>query len=165
MSQYRRFAPIFLSILAAIVLQIVLVFADCRETPGEVAISFSKAYFMLNPHMADRLCEERKTIGDVKVVDYHLQRIAKAAKERGLGLNYMKNRLYHIRTKTLKMDNTTAEVRITGLRRFAMNPLYAAVGQIFGFTKSHEVDAVLTLVKEGGRWKICGNPFRLPNQI
>ena len=165
MAQYRRFVPIVLSVLAAIILQIVLVFVDCRETPNEVAISFSKAYFMLNPKMADWLCEKRKTMGDVNVVAYYLDQVAKSAKDRGFDLDYMKSRLYHIQTKSLKMDDSKVEVRITGQRRFAMNPLYDVVGQLFGFTKSQKVDAVLTLVKEGDRWKICGSPFRLPNQI
>ena len=165
MEQFNRLKPFALAILAGLILQIILVFADCKDSPSRAVIDFSKAYFMLNPKMADRLCEERRTMDDVKVVDYYLDRLATTAKKRGFGLDYMKNRLYHVKTETLQMDDTTAQVRLTGTRRFAMNPLYAVVGQIFGFTKSHPVDEVLTLVKESDRWKICGNPFRLPDKI
>jgi hypothetical protein len=120
---------------------------------------------MLDPAMGDYLCEQLRTIGDIDVVAYYLDAVAEEAKERGYNRDYMKNRLYHIRTTILQQDDQTAEVRLKGLRRFAMNPLFDVVGQLFGFTKAHSVDAVLSVVKEGNRWKVCGSPFRFPAEI
>lgn len=165
MPQYRQYASIAIAVLIGVFLQLLLIAADSRRTPGDAAIAFSKSYFMLDPSMADWLCEERKTIDDVDVVDHYLYQVTERTRKRGFDSGYMKNKLYHIKTHTLREDEKTAEVRITGLRRFAMNPLYATVGQIFGFTTAHEVDEVLTLVKEGNRWKICGKAFQLPTEL
>ena len=165
MLRNRLYAPLALGLLIGIFFQAIMIAGDCRETPNDAVISFSKAYFMLNPDMADRLCEERTRVGDIDVVAYYLDTVAKAAKERGYDRDYMKNRLYHIRTTILREDDTSAEVRLTGLRRFGMNPLFDIVGQIFGFTESKPVDEVINVVKEGNRWKVCGSPYRFPAEI
>jgi len=73
----------------------------------------------------------------------------------------MKTSLYHIKTKTIRMDKNTAEIQLTGMRRFAMNPLYALVAQVFGFSKPQAVDRIMTVKNENGRWKVCGNPLNL----
>jgi|GEM_PF-215336 hypothetical protein len=165
MSRYRLYAPLALGLLIGIVFQAIVIAGDCRETPNDAVISFSKDYFMLNPAMADRLCQESKRVGDIDLVAYYLDTVAKAAKERGYGRDYMKNRLYHIRTTTLRKDDTSADIRLTGFRRFGMNPLFAIVGQVFGFTEPTHVDEVITVVKEGNRWKVCGSPYRFTAEI
>jgi hypothetical protein len=165
MDQFRRFAPIALSVLAALILQAIFVFADSKDTPGRAVIEFSKAYFMLNPTMAERLCADRKMIGDIDTVNHYLHIVSQKAGARGFRLEFMKNRLYNIKTKTLRMDDTSAEVHLKGRKRFAMNPLYEIVDQIFGFSKSHEVDQTLSLVKKNGSWKVCGGLFDLPIEI
>jgi hypothetical protein len=165
MAQFRRFSPIALSVLGALILQAIFVFADCKDTPGMTAIEFSKAYFMLNPTMTERLCADRKMVGDIDTVNHYIHIVSQKAGARGFRLEFMKNRLYNIKTKTLRMDDTSAEVHLTGRKRFAMNPLYAIVAQIFGFSKSHEVDQTLSLVKKDGSWKVCGGLFDLPIEI
>jgi len=165
MAQFRRFSPIALSVLGALILQAIFVFADCKDTPGMAAIEFSKAYFMLNPTMTERLCADRKMVGDIDTVNHYIHIVSQKAGARGFRLEFMKNRLYNIKTKTLRMDDTSAEVHLTGRKRFAMNPLYAIVAQIFGFSKSHEVDQTLSLVKKDGSWKVCGGLFDLPIEI
>jgi len=165
MLRYRLYAPLALGLLIGIVFQAIMIAGDCRETPNDAVISFSKAYFMLNPAMADWLCEERTRVGDIDVVAYYLDTVSKAAKEKGYRRDYMKNRLYHIRTTILREDDKSAEVRLTGLKRFGMNPLFDLVGQIFGFTESKPVDEVINVVKEGNRWKVCGSPYLFPAEI
>jgi hypothetical protein len=58
-------------------------------------------------------------------------------------------------------DENSATVRITGERLRSINPVYAIVGRLFFLIESHEIDETLTLVKEEGRWKVCGKPFSL----
>ncbi len=164
MVQYKRFTPLVLTLLAAVIFQMILVVADRHDTPTRAAIEFSKAYFMLNPSMAGRLCQDLQTIGDMDAVQYYRYSIAQQAKERGFSLSYMKTRLYDIKTKTLKRDETSAEVQLLGKRRFAMNPLYAIVAQVFGFSKPQTVEAIIPVRNENGRWKVCGNPFDLPSR-
>ena len=165
MDQFRRFVPIALSVFAALILQAIFVFTDSKDTPNRAVIEFSKAYFMLNPIMAERLCADRKMIGDIDTVNHYLYLVSQKARDRGFRLEFMKNRLYDIKTKTLRSDDTSAEVQLKGKKRFAMNPLYAIVAQIFGFSKSHEVDQTISLVKEDGSWKVCGGLFELPMEI
>ena len=165
MDQFKRFAPIAISVFAALILQVIFIFADCKDTPGRAVAEFSKAYFMLNSTMADRLCADRKTVGGMDTVDHFLYLVSKKAGEKGFKREFLKNRLYDIKTTTLRVDDTSAEVRLKGKKRFAMNPLYALVGQIFGFTKSHEVDQTISLVKEDGSWKVCDGLFDLPLEI
>ena len=43
-------------IIVAFILQIALIGADRNETPGTVAVAFSKAYFNLDADMADLIC-------------------------------------------------------------------------------------------------------------
>jgi hypothetical protein len=159
MEQYRRFTPLVLTLLAAIVFQMILVVADRHDTPARAAVEFSKAFFMLSPTMSSRLCEDLQTIEDMDAAQYYRYAIAQQAQERGFRLEYMKTRLYDIKTKILKRDDTSAEVQLIGKRRFAMNPLYAIVGQVFGFSKPQTVEAIIPVRNENGRWKVCGNPF------
>ncbi|RJQ51939.1 MAG: hypothetical protein C4530_19475 [Desulfobacteraceae bacterium] len=165
MSRYKLYTPLALALAVGILLQAVLIAADQRKTPQDAAIAFSKAYFMLDPSMADWLCKEQKTVNDVETVDRYLDRVAKEAKEKGYGRDFMKSRLYDVKTKMLRNDGKTAEIRLTGKKRFAMNPLYAAVGQIFGLTKASRVEEVLSVAKENGQWKVCGTPFQLAAEI
>ena len=165
MLPFKRYTPIALTIVAAVLLQMVFVYADRQDSPHRAVLEFSKAYFMLSECMADRLCEAHKTIGDTDAVEYYLSLAAHQARQRGFSLNYMRTRLYDIKTKAIRMDNDTAEVQLSGKRRFAMNPLYALVAQIFGFSKPQVVDKIITVKNENGQWKVCGNPLDLPSII
>jgi hypothetical protein len=165
MAQLKRFTPFALAILAAIILQLIFIVMDRRDTPDRAVIEFSKAYFMLSPSMTERLCTDLQRIGDMDTVGYYRYLVAEEAEERGFRLNFMKTKLYDIKTKTLKMDDTSAEVQLSGKRRFAMNPLYAMVAQLFGFSKPQRVEEIIRVKNENGRWKVCGQPFDLPTKI
>jgi hypothetical protein len=73
----------------------------------------------------------------------------------------MKQGLYHIETHTVVKDANSAEVKLKGVRRRTINPVYGLVARWFFIGETHPVDATLDLVKEGDTWKVCGNPFRL----
>jgi hypothetical protein len=73
----------------------------------------------------------------------------------------MKMVLSHIDTKTRMLDEKTAEVHLTCLRRRSIHPVFALVGKIFFLGETHPVDTTLTLVREDNRWKVCGQPFSL----
>ncbi|MBW1695327.1 MAG: hypothetical protein JRH18_08405 [Deltaproteobacteria bacterium] len=161
MAPLKRYTTLAVTILAAIIVQLILISADRRDTPTKAVIEFSKAFFMFKPSMAERLCEDLHTIGGMNAVEYFLSVIAGEARERGFGLGYMKTRLYDVKTKTLKKDDKSAEVQLVGKRRFAMNPLYALVAQIFGFSKPQKVETIITVRNENGRWKVCDNPLEL----
>jgi len=160
----NKFVSIGLTILLGIAVQVVFVSADCKDTPYGAAIEFTKAYFQLNPSMSERICEERRTINDVDVANSYIQTVYKEARDRGFDLKYMKAKLYHIETHTVRKDETSAEVRLTAERRSGMNPLYAYAAKLLGFSKPRSVEQTFNVIKEDGTWKVCGGLFSLPKQ-
>lgn len=154
--------PIVLVILAGIFLQVIFAMADSRSFPHRTALAFSKAYYALDPHMSRYLCEDLKANEDVDLVAEYRNSRFDEARERGLPMNYMKGALYHYETETrLGSDGKSAEVRLTALRRTAINPVFAWVAKLFFIGQNQPVEEVLELVKENGTWKVCGNPFGL----
>ncbi len=153
--------PIALVIIVAFILQVVLITADHHTSPGKAAVEFSKAYFKLNKAMEQHLCGEMTEDGESDIVGDYLYRMADEAKAEGFDVNWMKMVLSHIETETQMVDENMAEVRITCNRRRSINPVFALVAKMFSLGETHEVEEILTLVKEDDRWKVCGEPFAL----
>lgn len=162
MSRLSMIAGIILVLIVGFCVQVLFIFAGTEDTPNKAVIEFSKAYFQLDRSMAERICHERLTFGDVDVVDQYLYRVAREAKERGFGINFMKNKLYQIETKTLNKSDNKAQIRITGKRRISINPVYVIFAKLFNLSETYEVDAIVDVVREDGKWKVCGNLFSLP---
>ncbi len=161
MGRKSIFPKIAVIIVAAFILQIILVTADHHESPGKAAVDFSKAYFKLNKGMEKHLCSELAEDGESEVVYDYLNRVADQAKSQGFDVSWMKMALLHIETETQMVDDNVAEVRINCNRRRAVNPVFALVAKIFSLGETHQVEETLTLVKENGTWKVCGQPFAL----
>ena len=151
-----------LTLLIAMFLQAVFVFADASDTPTRAAVEISKAYFRLDPAMEDRICEERRVVDDVNVVDRYLHQMEQEAEARGFELGMVKKGLYHVETEVLTRSDETAKVRISGVTRTRINPLYAWVAGIFQLGDTEHVESVIDLVNEDGTWKACGGLFSLP---
>ena len=161
MGSNSKFPKIAAVIVAAFILQIILITADHHESPGKAAVEFSKAYFKLNKVMGERLCSDITEDGESDVVDDYLYRVADQAKSEGFNVSWMKMALLHIETETQMMDDNVAEVRINCNRRRVVNPVFALVAKIFCLGETYKVEETLTLVKEDDRWKVCGEPFAL----
>jgi hypothetical protein len=161
MGSNSKFLKIAAVIVAAFILQILLVMADHHESPAKAAVEFSKAYFKLNHAMEKRLCREITEDGESDVVGDYLDRVADQAKSEGFDASWMKMALLHIETETQMLDDNVAEVRINCNRRRAVNPVFAIVAKIFSLGETYKVEDTLTLVKEDDLWKVCGEPFAL----
>jgi hypothetical protein len=148
-------------IIAAIVLQLVLIGSDRHDSPGKAAVEFSKAYFKLNRCMSERLCSEIAEGGDSDIIGDYVNRMADKARAEGYDVSWMKMALSHIETETQMLDDNLAEVHITCTRRRSANPVYGIIAKIFFLGETHPVDETLTLVREDDRWKVCGEPFAL----
>lgn len=146
--------------IVAFILQIVLIVADRHESPGTVAVAFSKAYFNLDVDMADLICSEM-TAEDADVVDDYLKRVAAEARAEGFDPSWKKMVLAHIELETEMVDENMAEVQISCERRRSINPVFAAVAKIFFLGDTYKVEEILTVVKEDDGWKVCGQPFSL----
>ena len=155
------FPKIAVVIVAAFILQILLIMADHHDSPGKAAVEFSKAYFKLNKGMGKLLCSDIAADGESEVVDDYLNRVADQARSEGYDVSWMKMALLHIETETQMLDDKVAEVRINCNRRRAPNPVFALVAKIFSLGETYQVEETLTLVKENDRWKVCGEPFAL----
>lgn len=145
-----------------VILQGILISIGRVDSPVEAAVDFTKAYFMLDgPSMSERLCREMIEDEELNIVDAYLNSVADRARMMGFSKNYMRNQLSHISTKIQITDENKAEVRITGERLRSINPVFAFIGRLFFLIEPHEVDVTLSLVKEDGRWKVCGRPLSL----
>jgi len=148
-------------VIIALILQVVLIIADHKDSPGKAAAEFSRAYFKLNPSMANWLCSDLTAEEDGSVVGDYLYRMADEARANGFEPGWMKMALAHIELETKMIDASTAEVHITCSRRRSMNPVFGLVSKVFSLGETHKVDETLTVVKEDGRWKVCGEPYSL----
>lgn len=149
-------------VVVFIILQGILISIGKVDSPVEAAVDFTKAYFMLDgPSMSERLCSEMVEDEELNIVDAYLNSVADRASMMGFSTDYMKNQLSHISTEMQITDENKAEVRITGERLRSINPIFALIGRLFFLIESHEVDVTLSLVREDGRWKVCGRPFSL----
>jgi hypothetical protein len=111
--------------------------------------------------MTERLCKELSEDKEAEIVDGYLHHSAEKARAMGFSPGYMKNQLSHVKTEIKMRDENSAKVRISGERLRSINPVFALVGRLFFLIETHEVDETLTLVKEDGKWRVCGRPFSL----
>jgi len=162
MVRLSKGAGIILVLIIGLLVQLLFSVADAIDTPSKAVVQFSKAYFNLDKSMAKKICKERLASEDVDVIDQYIYLSAKEAKERGFGINFMKNKLYHIETETLSKKENEAQIRITGKIRVSINPVYPIVAKLFNIGATHEVDEIINVIKEDGKWKVCGSLFSLP---
>jgi hypothetical protein len=151
-----------LVVILAVCLQVVLVFADCRQTATATAIDFSKAYFLLDADMEKHLCGELTGDTDESVVAAYLQAKTDEAKARGFGTGMIRQTITHVETETMSQASDSATIHLKGRHRTCINPVFAYVASLFHLGKTHEFEETLELVKEDGKWKVCGTPFSLP---
>jgi type IV secretory pathway TraG/TraD family ATPase VirD4 len=162
MVRLSKTAGIILVLVLGFLVQAIFSFADSIDTPRKAVVQFSKAYFKLDKSMAKRICKKRLASEDVDVVDQYIFFAAKEAKEKGFDISFMKNKLYDIKSETIFKKDNEARVRITGKIRVSINPVYTIVAKLFNIGATHEVDEIINVIKEDGKWKVCGNLFSLP---
>ena len=143
-----------LVVLIGFVLQVMFVYAQNSDTPNKAASEFTKAYFGLDSSMADRLCQESLIVDGVNVVGKYIDSVTTKAKTEGFRPFFVKNYLYHVQTNTLSKNDSTAKIRLTCEIK---HPLRA----FFTKESSKEINETIDLVKEDGKWKVCGDAFSL----
>ncbi len=148
-----------LVVILAVFLQVVFVFADCRQTATGTAIDFSKAFFLLDADMERYLCSELTDDEESSVAAAHIQAAVDNATARGFPQSMVREMIYHVRTETLAQEDESATIRLEGLRRTQINPVFAFVAKLFHLGETREFDETLELVKQDGKWKVCGAPF------
>ncbi len=150
-----------LVVVLAVCLQVVFVFADCKQTATGTAINFSKAYFLLDADMEAFMCNE--LIGDEEdsAAFSHIKAMRDEAGDRGFGIGMVQRTITHLETETLVQDGESATIHLSGNNRTAINPIFAYVAKLFGLGQTFTFEETLELINEDGRWKVCGSPFGL----
>jgi len=141
-------------IVIAFFLQVMFVYAQNSDTPNKAATEFTRAYFGLDSSMADRLCQESLIVDGVNVVDSYLYCVTSKAKTEGFRPFFVKNYLYHVQTNTISKDENKAQIKLTCEIKHPLRTF---------FTKesSRKIDETFNLIKEDGKWKVCGDVFSL----
>jgi hypothetical protein len=147
--RYKSAISIALVILLGIALQVVFVFAETKETPNKVAVEFAEAYFRFDPAMKSMLCS--KLIEDQDHVAIYIQESSRRARDLGYNLSYLKTGLKDIKTNTLARDENSATIELKAKSKYALRTFFTGDR----FEVYHKFD----MIKEDGKWKVCGNPF------
>ena len=150
-----------LALLLGIFLQVLFAFADTADTPNKTVVKFSKAYFKLDPAMSKYLCQNLAVDEETDAVSRFIQKAAREARDRGFNISYLRSYLFDITTHTITRSEDSARIRLLCKRRKLVNPIYAIVAKIFHIGNTYSVDEVIDVIKEGGKWKVCGRPFSL----
>ena len=158
MAKDNRITGIVVVVFLGILLQLLLVMADQRSTPGKTVVNFTKAYFSLDPSMSEYVCQE---LVEQDVVNQYIKQGAQDALDLGFKSNYMRSMLYHIKTDIVSEDESEAKIRITCERKRMINPVFTIIGKLFFIGETYEVDETLNIVKEDDKWKVCGEAFSL----
>lgn len=151
MTQTKLVLALGLVVVLGIVFQVMFVFADIQDSPSKAAVAFAKAYYAVSEEcMSDRYCQSGLEAEAGNPVDAYVYEATQKARSRGYDVNiYIKNRLYHVETETLEATHDQAKVRLTAERKSPLRTFFSK-GDI------HPVDATFDLVKEDGKWKVCG---------
>ncbi|MBW1745769.1 MAG: hypothetical protein JRG74_01875 [Deltaproteobacteria bacterium] len=141
-------------IVIAFFMQVMFVYAQNSDTPNKAATEFTRAYFGLDSSMADRLCQESLIVDGVNVVDSYIYCVTSKAKTEGFRPFFVKNYLYHVQTNTISKDENKAQIKLTCEIKHPLRTF---------FTKesSRKIDETFNLIKEDGKWKVCGDVFSL----
>lgn len=161
MAERSNISAWILVVILAVCLQVVFVFADCKQTATGTAVDFSKAYFLLEADMGKYMCSELVGDEDESASANYLQTMTDEASARGFGKGMVRQMIYHVKTETLAQDAQSATIHVEGLRRTCINPVYAFVAKLFGLGQTQAFEETLELVKEDDKWKVCGTPYGL----
>jgi hypothetical protein len=149
--RYKSAISIALVILLGIALQVVFVFAETKETPNKVAVEFAEAYFRFDPEMKSMLCSKLVEDQEQDHVAIYIQKSSRRARDLGYNLSYLKTGLKDIMTNTLARDENSATIELKAKSKYALRTFFTGDR----FEVYHKFD----MIKEDGKWKVCGNPF------
>jgi len=161
MKQDNRLATLILIVIIGAMVQVVMAAGDGKDAPYKAATTFAQKYFYLDAGMADQMCNAGVTEDDVDMVDDYLYAKKMEAAARGYDISRLRKSFTHVSTRTVDMNGESATVHISGTARTIINPLFGWFGKMFFITTPEHVEATLEVVKEDGKWKVCGAPFAL----
>ncbi len=161
MEQGNKLTAIVCVVFIGLVLQVVLSCIPPKDSATRTAREFTKAYYMLDPDMSKWLCKELAENEEGDPVDDHIYKISLEAEKEGYKPSFKRSTLYQFHIEEVARDDASAKMVITAVRKRCINPAFALVAKIFQLGNSYAVEETLELIKEDGKWKVCGAPFGL----
>jgi hypothetical protein len=158
-------SPRLICLAAALVIGLSLHAASAwaETSPSQVVKDFAKAYYMLDPSMADFLSKDALTNeNDVDMVALYLRLQDNDAYNRGYKTSYLQMKPILLKTTVLNQDDASATIKLDATTIRSINPLFRIVGYIFCLLEEHEAQDTISLVKEDGVWKISPGALSLP---
>jgi len=145
-------------IFTGVVFQLFFIAVDERDTPGRAAAAFTKACYALDESTLNQLCTAKQS-DDADMLDDYLDAVDQEAAELGFNRNYMRMQLTNIRTDTIRLNDTTAMVKVSASAKRYIHPAFTIVARLFRIGKIYQLEQTVNLVKEDGIWKVCDHPF------
>ena len=115
---------ITLTLLCAIFLQVIFVFAQNAETPSKAVAEFAHRYYGLDPAMKERICSELLENSEINPVDQTIYAAHHEASQRGLSLWMIRNSLAHVNTQLLEKEGDTARVKLEAERKNSLRKFF-----------------------------------------
>ena len=167
MIDFRKYAGLLVAVVIGLGVQVLLfgLYFAGQNTPHNVAICFTKAFYKLDPDMGRYLCETFEGDAEIDAVDQYVHTATREAQKEGFKSPWARSILFHIETHTEFEGSDKAAVTIKAYRRKAINPVYFWVGKIFALGQTHPVQETLHLVKENNQWKVCEGLLPLPEAV
>ena len=159
MERFRNLIPLVLVVLLGILVQVVLVAADTKETPAKAAVAFTKAFYKLSPAVTERMCGD--LLADENPTDEVFHQAVMDAQARGFSASYPRMQLFHLQAAVLAQDEASAQVRLTCSMKRAIHPAFAYFLKIMDMGETYHLDEVVDLVNEDGKWKVCGYDYAM----
>jgi hypothetical protein len=150
---------IALVVLLGVLVQVVLAGVYLKDTPARAAEAFTRAYFLLDPAMTARMCEN--LAADATTVDELRYRAAQEARARGYSPNYMRMQLFNVKAVVLAQSDQSAQVELAFEMKRAIHPAFAYFAKLWKIGKTYHAVEVLDLVKEAQQWKVCKHDLAL----
>lgn len=148
-----------LLVVLAVCLQVVFVFADCKQSATKTAVDFSKAYFLLDDNLESFLCNDLVGDEDESAASAYLRSMTAEAHERGFNKGMVRKIITHLETETLSQNGESATIRLSGESRTCIHPVFSYIAKFFRIGQKYRFEETLELIKEDGQWKICGTPY------
>jgi hypothetical protein len=159
MDRFRNLIPLVLVVLLGILVQVVLVTAETKETPAKAAVAFTKAYYKLSPSVTERMCGD--LLEDEDLVNDLFYQVAAEAQAKGFSAAYPRMQLFHVQAAVLAQDEASAQVRLTCSMKRAIHPVFAYFLKMMSMGETYHLDEVVDLVNEDGMWKVCGYEYAM----
>ncbi len=159
MANDTRLTSIISVVVVGSLFWMMLIFADKQDTAPHTAIKFIKAYYNLDPSMADLICDDQKILDDVDVVEAYIYAKSQDAGRKGFGQSWEKSAVYQIKIEPVPQDTETVRYKISAVTRKSIHPVFAWVANLFAIGESHPVVETVDMIQENGVWKVCGTFF------